>query len=255
MSDEPTFDPQRKSAIRNLVVNNAADTQRSIGGRKHTALLVTLVLLAVSISGGTVAYALGTGLLAPKPVVTPTVTPTPTPTPTPTSTPTAAAPVQDPSDPSTWVISFHGIGPVTLGAAMDRVRADIPNWSDETYDICRPGQVDLVAPDGLALTAGITEQGRSDVGDLVIGFNFTANGDPTLATPKTTEGIGVGATLEELMIAYPTIAKTGEYGGVSTYYGLTNGKGTWIVFGVLDGRVDQIQVGPLRTIPSENCPA
>ncbi|MDR6971866.1 hypothetical protein [Leifsonia shinshuensis] len=93
MSTEPTFDPRRKAAIRDLVVANAAAHPGRAGGRKRTALVASLVVIALTISGGTVAYALGTGLLDPAPVAAPTPSPTPTPTatPTPTSTPTPTA--------------------------------------------------------------------------------------------------------------------------------------------------------------------
>ncbi|MEV8213138.1 hypothetical protein [Leifsonia sp. NPDC077715] len=88
MNDEPTFDPRRKAAIRDLVVTNAAAHPGRAGGRKRTALVATLVVLALTISGGSVAYALGTGLLDPTPVAAPSPTPTPTVTETATSTPT-----------------------------------------------------------------------------------------------------------------------------------------------------------------------
>ena len=261
MSNEPTFDPRRKAAIRDLVVANAAAHPGRSGGRKRTALIVTLVLLAVSISGGTVAYALGTGLLDPTPIVaapateTPTPTPTPTVTPTPTPAPTAAPPVQDPSDPSTWVIRFDGIGPVTLGSTLDSVHTAIPSWTDVTYDVCVEGQRDLTAPDGLGLVASSANGGAGGVGEVAVWYNFTVSGVKDLATPRTAEGIGVGSTFDQLMTAYPGITKTGEYNESATYYGLSDGSGAWIAFGVIDGRVEQIQVGPHSTLPSELCPA
>lgn len=261
MNDEPTFDPRRRAAIRDLVVENAAAHPGRAGGRKRTALVVTLVVLAVSISGGTVAYALGAGLLDPTSVATPvpTVTPTPTPTRTPTPTPTPssvpAAPAEDPNDPSTWVIDFNGIGPVDLGSSIATVASGLPDWTDSTYAICRPRQVDLVAADHLGLTSLSPSASPDRISELLLSYNFAIYGDSAPATPRTAAGIGIGATLEELMAAYPGITKTGEYADVASYYGLTNGQGTWIVFDVLHDRVDNIQVGPHSTIPSELCPA
>ncbi|MGH1526443.1 hypothetical protein ACRAWC_21440 [Leifsonia sp. L25] len=85
---EPTFDPRRKAAIRELVVTHAAGHPSPASGRKRTALVAALVVLALAISGGSVAYALGTGLLGEQPAATVTPTPTPTSTPTPSPTPT-----------------------------------------------------------------------------------------------------------------------------------------------------------------------
>jgi len=93
MSDEPTFDPRRKAAIRELVVDNAAAHPGRAGGRKRTALVAILVVLALTISGGSVAYALGTGLID----LTPAAAPSPTPTVTATATPTPTPVVRDPA--------------------------------------------------------------------------------------------------------------------------------------------------------------
>lgn len=252
---EPTFDPRRKAAIRDLIVTTAA-TQRAGRGRKRTAFVVTLVLLAVGISGGGVAYALSTGLLDPAPVTSATPTPVPTPTETPAPTPTAApTSTRAPDDLSTWTIGFDGIGPVTLGMPMAEVSGATPTMSDETYDICRPGQLDLVAPDGLALIVFGPAASGDRVGSLHLGFNFDVGGDRTLATPRTDRGIGIGSTAADLFAAYPGIPETGSYGELSHYYGLDGGDGTWIVFGTLHDTVNAITVGPSSTIPSERCPA
>ncbi|GIT78911.1 hypothetical protein LLS1_05800 [Leifsonia sp. LS1] len=254
---EPTFDPRRKAAIRDLIVTTAA-TQRAGRGRKRTAFVVTLVLLAVGISGGGVAYALSTGLLDPVPVASPTPTlvptPTPTETPTPTPTPTPTSTL-DPADPATWTIGFDGVGPVKLGLPLTEVNGVTPTMSDETYDICRPAQLDLVAPDGLSLTAFETTASGDQVGNIHVGFNFDVGGDKTLATPRTDRGIGIGSTTAELLAAYPGIPLTGSYGDVANYYGIDGGHGTWIVFGTLHDKVNAITVGPSSTIPSEYCPA
>lgn len=85
---EPTFDPRRKAAIRDLIVTHAAAHPGPASGRKRAAVVTVLVVLALAISGGSVAYALGTGLLDPHSVTTATPTSTSTPTPAPTPTPT-----------------------------------------------------------------------------------------------------------------------------------------------------------------------
>ena len=259
MNGEPTFDPRRKAAIRDLVVTTAADGRYG-RARKRTALVVTLVLVALGISGGSVAYALGTGILAPAsapaptptPSPTDTATPTPTPTPTATATPTTAL---DTADPSTWTIGFEGIGPITLGMRMTDVTAAAPTFSDVTYDICRPGQFDLEAPDRLVISAFDTHDAPGIVGDLDVRSHASADGRSSLATPRTDRGIGIGSSAQDLFTAYPGIPKTGTYNGIDDYYGLNDGAGTWIVFEVVDGTVDRITVGPASTMASEYCPA
>ncbi|MFF9564892.1 hypothetical protein ACF1AJ_16215 [Leifsonia sp. NPDC014704] len=260
MSDEPTFDPRRKAAIRELVVDNAAAHPGRAGGRKRTALVATLVVLALTISGGSVAYALGTGLFDPAPVApttspTPTVTPTPTPTstPTPTPTPTAAAP--DPADPSTWTIDFNGVGPFRLSMPIVSVPSAASGFADETDERCKPRQVDLVASDHLGISAFSPQQQPDTVDSLLLNYNFTIYGDPAPVTPRTDRGIGIGSTTEELLAAYPGIALTGTYNEVADNYGLQDSAGTWIVFRTLHDRVDVIMVSPVSVIPSEFCPA
>lgn len=272
---EPTFDPRRKAAIRDLIVTTAA-TQRAGRGRKRTAFVVTLVLLAVGISGGGVAYALSTGILDPAPVASPTPAPTPTPTPTvtptptPTPTPTSMA-TMDPADPSTWTIGFNGVGPVRLGMSFSDVRDAVPALTDTTDPLCVGGYLWLSDNDTrVALTvAGAQDQPNTAAGIVVGAFASR----PGFITPRTAAGIGVGSTDEDLHAAYPGLQETGGYSDSVVYYGITDGSGAWIVFSVLEnypqspqnGTVTAIQIaneqslpienGSVKTMPSERCPA
>jgi hypothetical protein len=271
MSDEPTFDPRRKAAIRGLVVSNAAAHPGRAGGRKRAAVIATLVALALGISGGTVAYALGTGLLDPAPgaapattTPVPTVTSTPTPTPTQTSTPTTAGPAEDPADPSTWIIRFDGVGPLTLGAPFASQASGLPSVQDITDAICVDGQRNLSAPGGLHFVLVGAADGSAQTAAIELG-NYGNGTDNRATTPRTAEGIGVSSTRDELLAAYPDIQRTGGYSDSVDYYGLTDGEGGWIVFGVMDDVVFEIQIGndavlpggqrTVRAIPSERCPA
>ncbi|MFF1572617.1 hypothetical protein ACFVWR_07720 [Leifsonia sp. NPDC058292] len=271
MNQEPTFDPGRKDAIRLLVVTTARNNP-SRQGRKRATLLVVLVLFALGISGGTVAYALGAGILIPAPVATetptapPVSTPTATPTPTPTPIPAATGSPVDPSDPSTWIIDFDGVGPVTLGSSFDAQRQLLPAFTDVTYSICSAAYLDLQAPNELSFLFIRPGDGSDVTAGIAIG-SFEATRDSGPYTPRTMEGIGLGSTEQELKAAYPDIQQTGTYGdgAITVFYGITDGNGGWIVFRVIDGRVNDIQIANeahipnenrrVQTIPSERCPA
>ena len=238
---------------------------------RRTALVVTLILLALGILGGSVAYAMGSGVLAPAPVatVTSTTTSTPTPTVAPTKTsiptPDAAGSAVDPSDPSTWTIDFNGVGPVALGSSFETQRDILPSFTDVTDSICSTGYLDLKPPNQLTFIFMRPEDGS----DVTAGIEFGNLGsklrDDRPNTPRTEAGIGIGSTLQELQTAYPTIQQTGTYGDIVTYYGITDGNGAWIVFRVMDGAVTDIQIahealvpienGSVKTMPHERCPA
>ena len=269
MSDEPIFDPRRKAAIRELVVSNAAAHPRRAGGRKRTTLVVTLVVLALTISGGTVAYALGTGLIDLPPIAAPatptaTAAPTPAPTPTPTPTATPTAPAQNPADPATWIIGFDGVGPVTLDAPYDSQAQSIPTFDDVTDQICLAEQRNYMVPGGMHLTVVAASDGSGRTAAIEFG-NYGDGSDRRSASPKTEAGIGVSSTRAELMAAYPDIQQTGTYSDTVVYYGLTDGRGGWIAFAVMNDVVFEIQIGndavlpvgqgTVRAIPSERCPA
>lgn len=88
----------------------------------------------------------------------------------------------------------------------------------------------------------------------VYGRLWASSGQGFGRTPRTFAGIGADSTLTELLTAYPTIQKTGQYSFLD-YYAITNGSGHWIVFAVdtETGAVWGIQVGGERTMPKELC--
>jgi hypothetical protein len=258
MNGEPTFDPRRKAAIRELVVTTAADGRYG-RARRRTALVVTLVLVALGISGGSVAYALGTGLLAPASAPTPTTTvaPSPTPSPTPlpttapTATPTQAPAADDPADPSTWRIDVDRIGPVAPGRPLADIKAQLSAFTDETEPICLPFSLYLGLPDRTTLRI-IDDNGDGAAGTIeLLGH---PHNDVSLS-PKTAEGIGLGSTADALFATYPGLVKTGEYNEIAAQYTLTRSDGGWIVFNVIEGEVQGIQIGAEKAIPPERCPA
>jgi hypothetical protein len=96
MSDRIRFDDHRSAAWRDAIVEAArADRARGGGAHKRVALIVGLVIAALLVSGGGVAYALSTHLLTPAAAPTNSPTPIESETPSATSTP-SASPTEDP---------------------------------------------------------------------------------------------------------------------------------------------------------------
>lgn len=184
------------------------------------------------------------GLMASDPPPTPS--PSPAPAPTPAPTPTASA-----SDPSSWVIDFDGVGPAKLGVQLAVDRATLAHLTDESQASCpiavygsEAAPTIILVPDASGMVTAID----------VFGHLWGSSNTDFRATPRTASGIGADSTLAQLLIAYPTIQKTGRYSFLD-YYGITNGSGRWIVFAVDTdtGDVWGIQVGPSAGMPSELC--
>ncbi|MGA1835775.1 hypothetical protein VD659_02470 [Herbiconiux sp. 11R-BC] len=196
------------------------------------------------------------GCTAPAPSPTPTLaSPTPTPTataaptataspaPTPSATPASpAAAAPDPADPSTWLIDFAGIGPMTIGTPLAEVQAAIALPVDQ----CLPN------------TAWYSVEGGADVaataadGGLVSAALVEGGGSPAAGhSPTTAEGIGAGSTLAELQSAYPGIGT--HPSSVGDYWFVTDGT-TFINFRVSDtGVVGAIAVSTFEVPPKEVC--
>lgn len=253
MTENTEFDRRRSEAIRTLIVTNARVDGERRAIRRRIALVVGLVVAALLLSGGGVALAFGPGILVPAPAPASTSTPAPTESPTPEPKPPIAvpAPVGDPADPATWVIGFDGIGPVKLGRPLAELDQETPTLNDETDDMCRPSQVDLVGEHDLRLHAFATPEAEDTIASLYLNARLPQD---TEALPRTESGIGIGSTEAELLAAYPGIPVTGTF-STSTYYGIQDDSGTWIVFGVGNERVEAIGVGPRNTLPKEFCPA
>jgi hypothetical protein len=154
MNDDIRFDRGRSAAWRDAIVENAR-AERARGGhtRRRAGVIVGLVIAALLISGGGVAYALS-GNLAPLPAApttntatpdvrdteAPSVTPAPAPPPTPTPDETEPVPEQTPDY---TVLGFHAVQLYEM--CQEAVHAKYPS------DPSEPGFTDFLplAPDTL----------------------------------------------------------------------------------------------------------
>lgn len=213
----------------------------SAGGRVRIAGAVAAVaalLLAGCASG-------------PEPTPTPpaseTSTPTPTPTLTPTPTPVAAP---DPADPSSWLISADGIGPIERGAAYPEAIDSLTElYSVEPSGLC-PELVYLKHPDKAGLLVILSDDGsavhRVSVSSSTRDAGWPHEGGATAA------GIRLGSTEAELAATYPELELVIERPS-STVYAVGDDAAGWIDFLVIDGVVWNIIAADTKFVPQELC--
>ena len=176
-----------------------------------------------------------------------TSVPTPTPTPTPSAPPTPTA--VNPDDPGSWVIGFTSVGPVAVGAEMGAATQSMTAFtSRNTFAGCpsivsfdKPGSPDVV----------ITDTGEDGIVRQIVLQGGVDPSGVAAGSPRTSTGIGIGATLDELITAYPTLTDLNDY--FRPHYAVPDGNGNWIHFAVSEGVVYTIVVHANAFIPRELC--
>jgi hypothetical protein len=164
---------------------------------------------------------------------------------TPGASPTPAGP--DPKDPTTWLVSATGIGPLQFGMTSAELKAaNVPDLEISTTNSC----LNAFQTHGDSQT----DAGGTFKNPLTLGFAETMS----LDGPHTAKGIRDGSTLLEALTAYPTavfVPKTADgLEGVRVSTG-----GTWIVFESLGGKgksdkIDGMIVGLKAGHPQGECP-
>ncbi|MDH6180375.1 hypothetical protein M2152_000557 [Microbacteriaceae bacterium SG_E_30_P1] len=186
------------------------------------------------------------------PVASPTATPTPASSSTaePSALPTDDAP--DPTDPSTWVIESAAVGPIALGdAAADAADALTSYGRGEALGDCPVIFLDAPGLPGVVLSPG------SDGAIEAITITSKSAGmpqDPTVladASPRTSEGVGIGSTRDELVAALPD-AEIVRDDPASVVY-RTGSASPYRLFVVESDRVVAITVSYADAIPREFC--
>ncbi|MCD1573386.1 hypothetical protein K7H02_18450, partial [Agromyces mediolanus] len=174
---------------------------------------------------------------------TPTATPTLTPTPTPVAAP-------DPADPSSWLISADGIGPIERGAAYPEAIDSLTGlYSVEPSGLC-PELVYLKHPDKAGLLVILSDDGsavhRVSVSSSTRDAGWPHEGGATAA------GIRLGSTEAELAATYPELELVIERPS-STVYAVGDDAAGWIDFVVIDGVVWNIIAADTKFVPQELC--
>lgn len=162
---------------------------------------------------------------AAAPEATSSTPPTTTaPSESPIATP-SAEPQPDVQDPVTWIISEAGIGPIQIGGDFVATLDELPDtWTNDQENCSWSAWWN--APDGeynLFFVRG-TETETAPISEISV--STSAEGiAPT--GPVTAEGLGLGATAEEVLAAYPDAEE-----------GTAQVDGTWIkLAGSTEGHV------------------
>jgi len=215
--------------------------------RYTTVRLAGMLALAILLSGCASQKA-----VAPTPDPTASAAPTvstiqPTPTPAVTAT---AAPLNL-SDPSSWIIGFAGVGPMVLGADLTSTKESMTAFSQTLWDDCPTRSVVTFTVAG-SPSFVIADQGGDGIIQQVVVQAGESAADSATPSARTSTGIGIGATLDQLTLAYPAITYQ-DPGTPIAQYALDSGLGTWIHFLVLGDKVSQIIVSPQAGIAKELC--
>ncbi|MCI4659317.1 hypothetical protein [Cryobacterium zhongshanensis] len=215
--------------------------------RYTTVRLAGMLALAILLSGCASQKA-----DAPSPGPTASAAPTVgTLQPTPAPTATAIVAPLNLSDPSSWIIGFAGVGPLVLGADLTSTKESMTAFTQTVWDDCPSRSV--VTFDGAGSSSFvIADQGSDGIIQQVVvqaGENAT---DSAMLSARTSAGIGIGATLDQLTIAYPSITSQ-DAGTPIAQYALASGQGKWIHFVVLEDKVSQIIVSSQAGIAKELC--
>lgn len=277
MTQQPEFDPTRSASIRAMLSDTAREgaPRAAAAKRRHRTVLITSIaaVAVLAVAGGGLAYALrpaSTGGDGPQAGTVPTATHTPAPgasadpgqtTPPgevepagPTSTP--APVVNDPADPSTWVITYTSVGPLKIGVDQASQVPLLSAYSAEPDPGTCPAR--FYERDGsptLIVTHGVT----TDVSVITVTYNSTDIPASEVAqlrktTPRTASGIGIASTYDDLKATFPGMEKVGTtYAG--TLYVINDGSDRYLQFDVdKNGLVIAITLNPEKDVYySEYC--
>lgn len=207
--------------------------------RRRTVLaFVALAVCATAMTGCTAADP------DPEPVATSSARAGETSTPAKSTAPTEDP--ADPADPATWIVTGSGIGPVTIGRDVGEFATVGPYVEHDAQ--CPNPAVHRLASDGLAPMTLVADDGTS-----VASVHVTSWGTDSLpvSSPKTAEGIGLGASLSDVQATYAGIALTST-SNETPQYAYPDGDG-WVVFTFQDDLVVVVSASTTSSNPSELC--
>ncbi|WP_166806253.1 hypothetical protein [Cryobacterium cheniae] len=229
-----------------MVDDVSSGTRQGKGSRVAAVLVFSMLLTGcagVQATGSTASPTSSAGPTAG------TSAPTPTPTPTPTPSAPPAPTAVNPDDPGLWVIGFTSVGPLAVGAEMGAATQSMTAFtSSNIFEGCpsivsfdKPGSPDVV----------ITDTGENGIVRQIVLQGGVDPSGVAAGSPRTNSGIGIGATLDELITAYPTLTDLNDY--FRPHYAVPDENGNWIHFAVSEGVVYTIVVHAHAFMPRELC--
>lgn len=130
-------------------------------------------------------------------------TSSPSSAPSPSATPSVEPSIEpDPADPSTWIISGEGVGPIDIGGDLAATLAALPQeWTNDAENCAWTAWLKDESVDyGVYFVRG-TESDSAPIGEISVYEQMQGQG--ATGAPTTAEGLGLGATKDEILAAYP----------------------------------------------------
>lgn len=173
--------------------------------------------------------------------------------------PASAVPV-DPANVSAWLVTWAGMGPLTIGGDVTAQTSAIPGFAKSIdEDGCVGYELETkqagATPDGAQPTVTAVARDGGATTALRIRVADASGLDQAVSpTPKTSAGIGLGSTLDALRAAYPDLERSNSVSGGQRAYALGDGNGRYVDFVVNgDDVVTAIVVGGDDRVSSDLC--
>lgn len=193
-----------------------------------TKLRAAGAALAVAVLAGITAGCAPASSPQPTSTSTSSASDTPTPTPTPTM------PAVDPADPSTWLITDAGVGPILIGGDLTTTLTELPDsWTNDAAACAWSAfWQDPAANYQMYFVRG-TESDTAPIGEISV--NAGGHTEYGTGSPRTEDGLGLGSTREEVLAAHADAQEIPPQIGDTTWLMVPGTGEAHVFFGVREG--------------------
>jgi hypothetical protein len=206
-------------------------------------------------TGPVILAALGVLLLAGCATTAPDSEATTGPAPSPTASepapaPSGSEPPADPNDPSTWLVTERGIGPIETGGDFEATLVELPDsWNND--ENCSWAAWWNAEDDSYTMT--FVRGTESEDAPIVLASASAA--DPVTAGvgPRTEEGLGIGSTKDEVLAQYPDASEGDAPIGEGTWLSVPADGATMFFEYYTADEANAVTVTTLEQPPYETC--